>query len=747
MNIKAVLGLLLLLPVLAYAQPPEPGKGSTLTIYSDNHERFILVLDGKPQNATAKDDIKVSGLDKQVYDGKIVFEDKTLPILLADLRVTTPAGMRADAFYNIRRTLDGTVELHFLSVVPINEKYLSNDVKSFGHKSGDFIDYTAPIATRKTTKETTVNGKTVTVTSSNAGFDLSGQPIKDKDVKFIDYSAPQAKESYSTTTTTNSKGETITTATKRITPTDEAGGTNGQKKDNKLYVPEVDIDPLLAAQQQQKKTPDPIDLNNLSGRQVVEADIHANYMDIQNSSLTEDKLSNLSKVRDDGSNNNSVYVLKSVTTPQDGLVTTTKQNANGTQTVTYQAPVVTSTVVSDQPTTTVATQPITQPVTTTRTVAPAQNPDVTKYSYSRHGGVTTTTTVTETQSMPAQATTTVAAPQVNMGTTPATTATVNTSAPATVQVTAPQVTQPQAPSVQVTTPQQVAATTTTSTQQPQKTSDVKAAAAAIKGSIVNNGAGQTEVSPDNLPDSKHSKGIKKLFRALSSYDDEKPAAAAPPVSNVDTTIDNGQLVAVVPVTVNGAGQAPGVNTPAPVSATANITPATMATTPTATTGVVVNGGSTQVVNPSQNVANTTVNTTTTTPGVVVMDGNNVPAVNAANYEASNSDGTHRTNNAPCPNPMDVPSFDEAKADISALPDDGTKLSTAMMLENSYCFTSQQVFELCMLFTSEKTKLEFAKSSYSKTVDPNNYFKVNNAFQEDVSVKDLKDFLDKSEIKK
>ncbi|MDR3681594.1 MAG: DUF4476 domain-containing protein [Flavipsychrobacter sp.] len=672
MNLKTVIGVLLLSPIVAYAQPPEAGKGSTLTVYSDNHERFILVLDGKQQNTIAKDDIKLTGLDKPVYDGKIIFEDKSLPILLADIRVTTPgnvtdpSGKRADAYYNIRRTLDGTIELHFLSVVPINEKYLTNDVKYFAHKGGyggQFIDYTAPIATKTTTHEEVINGKSVMVSSSNTGFDLSGKPIKDKDVKFIDYSASQAKETSTTTTTTNSKGETITLHTKKVTPSDVYGSNTAPVNGNgtQLYVPSGD---QLIAIDERKTKPQAIDLSKLGDRQVVKENVHADYMDIQNSSLTEDKLQNLTKYRDDA---NDQYANAHMVAVSDGSAVVLT-NPQTTYTTTTQS---TPTVTSSQ-TTTSQTTTYSAPVVTTTVTTPSQ-PEVTKYSYSKRGNATTTTIVTDVQ--PVQTT--------------------NNTIP--VQAAIPPPPPPPA-----------------STPPVQHASDVRAFANAVHAAAVNNAAGQTKVGEDAIPESKHAKAIKKVFTSMSSYHDTETPIAAPQVSNIDTTIDNGQLVVMVPATVTSNGTVQGVNTPAPISAT-TITSNTVATT----------------------------STTTTTPGVVAMDGNSTPYVNSANYEGYNSDGTRRISNAPCPNPMDVPSFDEAKADISALPDDGTKLSTAVMLENSYCFTSQQVFELCMLFTAEHSRLEFAKTSYNKTVDPTNYFKVNNAFQEDASVKELKDFLDKT----
>lgn len=72
-------------------------------------------------------------------------------------------------------------------------------------------------------------------------------------------------------------------------------------------------------------------------------------------------------------------------------------------------------------------------------------------------------------------------------------------------------------------------------------------------------------------------------------------------------------------------------------------------------------------------------------------------------------------------------FQAAKATISNESFDETRLSTAKGIISSNCLTADQVLELCNLFSFEQSKLDFAKCAYGKTVDPNNYFKVVNAF--------------------
>ena len=93
-----------------------------------------------------------------------------------------------------------------------------------------------------------------------------------------------------------------------------------------------------------------------------------------------------------------------------------------------------------------------------------------------------------------------------------------------------------------------------------------------------------------------------------------------------------------------------------------------------------------------------------------------------------------------PVPMDDASFQSAKQSIANNSFDDTKLSTAKMITNTNYFTCDQVMQICGLFSFEDSKLNFAKYAYKKTVDNNNYFRVNDVFTFDASKQALNDFV-------
>ena len=95
---------------------------------------------------------------------------------------------------------------------------------------------------------------------------------------------------------------------------------------------------------------------------------------------------------------------------------------------------------------------------------------------------------------------------------------------------------------------------------------------------------------------------------------------------------------------------------------------------------------------------------------------------------------------PAPMAMDIVTFTDAKKSISSSSFDETKLSTAKTILATNYVSTDQVIDMCKLFSFEDSKLDFAKFAYPRTIDPNNYFKVGNVFNFSSSKEDLNNFL-------
>ena len=93
-----------------------------------------------------------------------------------------------------------------------------------------------------------------------------------------------------------------------------------------------------------------------------------------------------------------------------------------------------------------------------------------------------------------------------------------------------------------------------------------------------------------------------------------------------------------------------------------------------------------------------------------------------------------------PAPIDDRTFADMKKSVQDASFENTKLSTAQTVVNMNYVTTDQVIELCKQFSFENTRLNFAQSAYSRTVDPQNYFKVASVLDFDSNKKALNDFI-------
>ncbi len=91
-------------------------------------------------------------------------------------------------------------------------------------------------------------------------------------------------------------------------------------------------------------------------------------------------------------------------------------------------------------------------------------------------------------------------------------------------------------------------------------------------------------------------------------------------------------------------------------------------------------------------------------------------------------------------PMDQNRFSTALRSVQDKDFPNSRMSQAKQIASSNCLTAQQVKELVQTFDFENGKLDFAKYAYSRTIDIDNYFIVNDAFDFDHSVNQLNNYI-------
>ena len=138
------------------------------------------------------------------------------------------------------------------------------------------------------------------------------------------------------------------------------------------------------------------------------------------------------------------------------------------------------------------------------------------------------------------------------------------------------------------------------------------------------------------------------------------------------------------------------------------------------------------------------NTVTETP---YTDPNTGQLVTQTTTTTTNETGYNRHQETPPPPPpppapvaMDQQTFNDVKQMIANSSFEDTKLSTAKTILTNNYISTDQVMEICKLFSFEDSKVAFAKFAYNKTVDKNSYYKVGSVFDFDSNKKVLNDYI-------
>ena len=92
------------------------GVPSQLVIFSEQGEKFRIVLNGLLQNDTTRTNVRIRELTNEYYACKIMFEDKSIPDI-DKAYLPTPPG--EEITYKIKQTNKGKYTLQYQSEVPL----------------------------------------------------------------------------------------------------------------------------------------------------------------------------------------------------------------------------------------------------------------------------------------------------------------------------------------------------------------------------------------------------------------------------------------------------------------------------------------------------------------------------------------------------------------------------------------------------------------------------------------------------
>lgn len=199
MKTKALVPAILLLFACSLAAQPV----GHLTVFSDEGDKFFLILNGERQNVQAQTNIRVEDLPNPQYSAKVIFEDQTLGELSRNLFVADETGALMDVTYKIKRdknTQKPKLGAMPYSAVPVRQGFVAPSnvyVVRYGNP--------APAATVATPVSTGTVTQTTTTTTTGAPNTV-GANVNINGVNMnmgISITDPLMTETHTTTTSTS----------------------------------------------------------------------------------------------------------------------------------------------------------------------------------------------------------------------------------------------------------------------------------------------------------------------------------------------------------------------------------------------------------------------------------------------------------------------------------------------------------------------------------------------------------------
>lgn len=119
---KILTGILVCACFHSFAQPQKAGN---LTIFSEDGDKFFLILNGQKQNNEAQSNIRLLDLVQPFYSAKIIFADSALtPISKNNLMIEGADNVMMDVTYKIRKDKTGKPKLNYFSSVEVKNDYI-----------------------------------------------------------------------------------------------------------------------------------------------------------------------------------------------------------------------------------------------------------------------------------------------------------------------------------------------------------------------------------------------------------------------------------------------------------------------------------------------------------------------------------------------------------------------------------------------------------------------------------------------
>lgn len=116
--------LMVVMATMTFAQGSPFGH---LTIFSEDGDKFYVILNGERQNDIPQTNIRIEDLNQPYYNARIQFEDRTLmDITTNNMMIADVDGIMSDVTYKIKRDKNkkGKMKMNFFSSIPVRPDFV-----------------------------------------------------------------------------------------------------------------------------------------------------------------------------------------------------------------------------------------------------------------------------------------------------------------------------------------------------------------------------------------------------------------------------------------------------------------------------------------------------------------------------------------------------------------------------------------------------------------------------------------------
>jgi len=188
---KLFLAVIMSIPALLFAQQ----KTGNLTIFSEDGDKFYLVLNGEKQNSVPQSNLRLEELPQPYYSARIVFEDPNLaPISKNNLMIASADNVMMDVTYKIKKDKTGKTKLNYYSSIEVQRDFIPPAGVHVYHYGSPAVVQVSN-GTVLTTTTTTTNGA-----GASANVNVNGMGVGMN----VSINDPLMQTTTTTTTTTTS---------------------------------------------------------------------------------------------------------------------------------------------------------------------------------------------------------------------------------------------------------------------------------------------------------------------------------------------------------------------------------------------------------------------------------------------------------------------------------------------------------------------------------------------------------------